>query len=67
MNNPLHNKSVEMKYALEAILPGTLDRIEHKCCPVCTLPITEFKNALSEKEYEISGLCQDCQDSIFGE
>jgi hypothetical protein len=32
----------------------------------CGLPAKEFKDALSEKEYTISGLCQKCQDKIFG-
>jgi hypothetical protein len=26
-----------------------------------------FRDELSEKEYTISGLCQECQDEIFGE
>jgi len=25
-----------------------------------------FKDALSFKEYEISGMCQKCQDKVFG-
>ena len=32
----------------------------------CGGPATEFKNAISRKEYTISGLCQNCQDAIFG-
>jgi len=32
----------------------------------CGKPITPFRDALSEKEYKISGLCQNCQDEIFG-
>ena len=32
----------------------------------CGKPIKGFKNALSEKEFKISGLCQECQDKIFG-
>ena len=32
----------------------------------CGGPATEFRDALSKKEYGISGLCQKCQDSIFG-
>lgn len=27
---------------------------------------TEFRDALSRKEYGISGMCQKCQDSVFG-
>ncbi len=26
----------------------------------------EFRDELSEREYRISGLCQECQDSVFG-
>lgn len=40
-----------------------------KCIPApvgCGKPINGFRDALSRKEYQISGLCQDCQDSIFG-
>jgi hypothetical protein len=25
-----------------------------------------FRDAVSEDEYRISGMCQDCQDSVFG-
>ena len=31
----------------------------------CGKPATEFRDALSIKEYRISGLCQNCQDAIF--
>lgn len=31
----------------------------------CGKPITTFKDALSAREYRISGLCQECQDRIF--
>ena len=27
---------------------------------------SDFRDALSHKEYGISGLCQGCQDGIFG-
>ena len=27
----------------------------------------DFRDEISEKEYGISGLCQTCQDGIFGE
>ena len=32
----------------------------------CGGPATEFRNALSRREYQISGLCQKCQDEVFG-
>ena len=37
-------------------------------CPFCGKEIdieTEFRDALSKKEFEISGLCQSCQDDFF--
>lgn len=35
-------------------------------CTWCKLPVTAFRDALSEKEYTISGFCQACQDGTFG-
>ena len=44
--------------------------VERHECPFCNAPIkgvrNEFKNAQSFKEFKISGLCQKCQDEIFG-
>ena len=37
------------------------------CCVDCGGAVDKFRDALSEKEYSISGLCQKCQDKIFGE
>ncbi len=37
-----------------------------KGCVSCGKPATKFKDDRSQKEYTISGLCQECQDSIFG-
>lgn len=42
----------------------------NKCVPPpigCGWVITGFRDDLSAKEYAISGLCQECQDKIFGE
>ena len=35
-------------------------------CPTCHDEISTFRNALSLREFGISGMCQDCQDSVFG-
>lgn len=44
--------------------------VERHECPFCNAPIkgvrNEFKDAQSFKEFKISGLCQKCQDEIFG-
>ena len=35
-------------------------------CVKCGKYNLEFRDELSRKEYRISGLCQSCQDAIFG-
>jgi hypothetical protein len=35
-------------------------------CVICGEPESGFKDALSEREYRISGICQSCQDIAFG-
>ena len=41
---------------------------KQKKCPFCRkeIVLTEFRNTISVKEYKISGLCQTCQDDMFG-
>lgn len=34
-------------------------------CPICKGPAKNFRDALSLKEYNISGMCQKCQDEVF--
>ena len=36
-------------------------------CPRCRKKITKFNDEISEREYEISGLCQFCKDMTFKE
>lgn len=66
MKKPMDDKTPEMRNAIEDIFPGTKDAIENRKCPVCKKDIKGFRNAISQREYEISGMCQDCQDSVFG-
>ncbi len=35
-------------------------------CMTCGHPDIDFRDALSVKEYTISGMCQRCQDEVFG-
>lgn len=35
-------------------------------CVSCRKDATKFRDALSAREYRISGLCQECQDLFFG-
>ena len=45
-----------------------VDKIEQGKCPFCNEPIGKqfFRDKLSRREFRISGLCQACQDSVFG-
>lgn len=60
------SKSPGMEQALIDIFG--IDRVAHieaDTCTMCENPATHFDDDLSRKEYTISGLCQQCQDSIF--
>ena len=35
-------------------------------CVMCKGEANTFRDDLSRKEYTISGMCQPCQDSVFG-
>lgn len=52
---------------LAKFFPEQVARLEAGLCPTCGGEVKEFRNALSRKEFEISGMCQKCQDSVFGE
>lgn len=41
--------------------------IKHRICVDCGSPAISFRNAISEREFQLSALCQKCQDSVFGE
>jgi hypothetical protein len=46
-----------------------VEAVESKMCPFCGKkidPEKEFKDELSRREFGISGLCQGCQDGVFG-
>ena len=44
-------------------------KVEEGICPFCNtqVKIQDFRDGLSLKEFRISGLCQKCQDEVFGE
>lgn len=64
-------KSPEMTAALDGLSTAMFGRsrsasIEGRVCVTCGKPVGQFRDALSEKEFQISGMCQTCQDSVFG-
>ncbi len=56
------------KELVGALFPEAIERINAGKCAFCAKDIekTEFRDADSRKEFTISGLCQDCQDDVFG-
>jgi hypothetical protein len=46
-----------------------IQQIKKGNCPMCHEPVdqSEFRDQASVKEFGISGMCQSCQDKIFGE
>ena len=53
---------------IRKIFPEKAKLIEEGKCPDCGVLIanTTFVGTASMKEFEISGLCQKCQDKVFG-
>ena len=53
---------------LELGMTETINQLSNGNCPICKkqINIEDFKDTLSIKEFTISGLCQECQDKIFG-
>lgn len=50
---------------MKTLFPEEMKRVADGLCPLCGLPIGKFRDALSVKEFQISWLCQGCQDQVF--
>ena len=42
------------------------ESITNDKCVMCGGDASQFRDALSRKEFSISGMCQKCQDKVFG-
>ena len=65
------SKTPEMEATLDGLSERMFgrkrsDAMETASCVTCGEPAVGFRNELSEKEYSISGMCQVCQDTVFG-
>ena len=65
-------KANEKNKAIDALLTGftggkvRYQIIQQGLCMTCEGQASTFRDALSEDEYRISGMCQCCQDEVFG-
>ena len=59
------DKAPEIQDFLEHMF-GTRTALEQNVCVFCGKPAVKFRNEISLREYNISGLCQECQDKTFG-
>lgn len=60
-------KSPGMEATLENLFgKNRVETINENRCMSCNGSADNFRDALSMREYSISGLCQKCQDEIWG-
>jgi hypothetical protein len=59
---------IPSKRPADLVFPEKRKLIEEGRCPTCKgrIMAEDFRDDLSRKEYGISGMCQKCQDSVFG-
>ena len=61
-------KSSEVEAVINKIFGRSrIETIENKSCVSCDATNVSLADEESAKEYSISGMCQTCQDSTFGE
>jgi hypothetical protein len=61
-------QSKELKAFIQKNFPEYVDNRMQGKCVFCSKPIDigDFRDELSLKEFHISGICQKCQDEVFG-
>ena len=66
MNEPT-KKAAAIELAISRLARKSREiQIASGLCMTCEGEATTFKDDLSRKEYTISGMCQSCQDSVYG-
>ena len=53
------------KLARSAFGRTRTEALDQEICVMCSGEAKEFKDEISKKKYEISALCQKCQDEVF--
>lgn len=58
-------KNPEIEKFLRAMFPER-ERMDHNKCVFCGDNAVHFRDEISRREFGISGMCQVCQDMVFG-
>ena len=62
-------KTTHKNKRIKKMFPTNVERNKKAyVCPLCHKAVnveTDFRDDLSRKEFQISGLCQECQDKTF--
>lgn len=58
-------KNERIRKPAQYIVPDLDAKIKARICVKCGSKATEFEDDISQKEFSISGLCQECQNEIF--
>ena len=66
MANPTHKSPMLDKFISETFGISRKVSIENNVCTLCNEDALHFIDDLSKKEFTISGMCQNCQNSFFG-
>ena len=65
---PASFKSKEIEQLLTSVFGRSrIEAVENKLCVSCDATDVSLSDELSAIEYSISGMCQTCQDSTFGD
>ncbi len=59
-----NEKADLQKKPVYMLFPETLNAMKKGICPTCGKKITGFRDSRSRKEFDITGVCQACQDRI---
>ena len=50
----------------DLLFPDRIPKMKMHICVTCNGKVEGFRDELSQKEFLISGMCQTCQDEVFG-
>lgn len=51
---------------VDLAFPDRIPKIKAHICAICEERVDGFRNELAQEEYLVSGMCQKCQDMMFG-